>query len=137
MKKYFFLFVILLITVSCSNKSESIISQGVVAANNLCPMQVDAATTLDKVDYSDKTISYYYTIDEEQCPMSLLDASLDQLAENAVAVMKRPESKSLIDACADVNAKILFIYKGNRDGDSVSIEYYPATNKTEVHHRGE
>lgn len=100
-------------------------------------MQVDAVTTLDKVDYSDKTLSYYYTIDEEQCPMSLLDASLEQLAENVVANMKLPESKPLIDACADVNAKILFIYKGNRYGDTVSIEYNPTTDITELHHRGE
>lgn len=137
MKKVFFFFVILFITASCSNKSESVISEGVVQANNLCPIQVDYLTTLDKVTYSGKTLSYYYSIEEEQCPMDVLDASLDALAENAVATMKLNASKELIDACKDVNAKIMFIYKGNQTGNSVSIEYNPTTDKTVLHHLDE
>lgn len=135
MKKFFFLFAVLLLTVSFNN-SESTILQATEIANNSCPMQVDFATTMDKVEYNPKTqaILYHYTVNEEYIPMTLLDESLDQVAETATAAMKIPETQSLIDACKDADVVIQFLYRGNQSAKSVSIIYDPSTDKTTLNH---
>lgn len=133
MKKVIFFFAVLLLTVSC-NKGDAVITIAAEEANRSCPMQVDAATSLEKVEYSNGTLFYSYTIDEDILPMDAVDQGLEQIAENAKSVYNLPESKELIDACKETKAKIHYSYKGSQSGKTVGFDIDPVTQKTTFHH---
>ena len=134
MKKLLVFLAVAIAAVSC-NKSESILVTSRIGANAQCPMVVDYLTTLTSVEYDagDPNFVYNYTIDESQCPISVIKTQADTIADNiAAAIRTVPDSKIILDACVDANVVILYKYKGSESGDGFRIYYDPSDSHTRV-----
>jgi hypothetical protein len=142
MKKLLFIVIAALALFSCTNAAkeaetgndktlnaadfEKQIEAEIVAANNLLKgKQIDFNTLCDGAEYKDKTVHYYYIINEEF-------ATIDQLKENESAIKERqiamfenqPEAKQFIDMLKKAKCSMRLHFTGNQSGDTHSFELY-------------
>lgn len=134
MRKLLFFFAAMLLMVSCSTGNVKMKALA-MAANQMCPKQMDSATTLTEVEYGVGTLFYYYTIDEDIISLEIMDESLEQTAENLKAALELPEYKELVDACEAAHAEIHWAYKGLQSGNgTMGFTIDPISGHTTFYH---
>lgn len=141
MRKLLLSFAVVLITgISCS-QGEALLLAAKMQANAQCPMMVDEFTTLENVKYEmgDSFFVYNYSIDETKCPMAVIEAQSEVLAES---IKNSLESKmgdlsvqSLLKTCIKENVKILYQYSGSESGTTCRIIYSPKDKTMTIQHQ--
>lgn len=138
MKKIILLAISFLLLVSCGGDNKKVASesekkeareflkQDAVATNNLLAgKQVDFVTVCDQVKFVNDEVHYYYTIDESQITMDMIEQKAGELKTNARSMLNsRDDTKKYISLLEVINGKLIFHYRGNTTGESVAIEVY-------------
>ncbi len=122
---------LLVICASCSNSNQNNadlikeIEKNVEATNQMCPMKVSEINNVvfEKIDFDNNTVTYHYTLDV--LPNSNRNYKDFLINEQKGMIELSPDYKKLIDALAEIGAKIVYAYQ-NPEGDTYSIEL---TNK--------
>lgn len=138
MKKIILLAISFLLLVSCGGDNKKVASesekkeareflkQDAVATNNLLAgKQVDFVTVCDQVKFVNDEVHYYYTIDESQITMDMIEQKAGELKTNARSMLNAmDDTKKYISLLEVINGKLIFHYRGNTTGESVAIEVY-------------
>ena len=96
------------------------------AANEACPVEVDAATTLVSVAIEgDSMIVYNYTGDEKILGMSVADLPVAEMKDIYRDDIKNPDGnmREVAEICASCNVGLSMIYKGSSSGKTLSITF--------------
>lgn len=132
MKKVILLLFAVCAFTACSR--ESVLLATKMQTNLQCPITVDGITTLEKVvyDIGSSVFLNIYTIDESQCPMSLIRDQLETLAENIKTANHAPGNEKFLKACKRAQVKIMYQYCGSETNDMCWITYFPETDTVSI-----
>ena len=96
------------------------------AANETCPVEVDAVTTLVSVAIEgDSMVVYNYTGDEKKLGMSVSELPAAKMKDLYRDDIKNPDGnmREVAEICASCNVGLSMIYKGSSSGKTLSITF--------------
>lgn len=128
MKKITFLLLTVFIMVACDSaekeKARTFLEAEAKAAHSqLAGKQIDMATTVDRCEFTNDNIYYYYIVDENKVSIENLEANRKVIEDNTRSVLENmPATKPLIDNLKILDGKVIYQYKGSDTGKTMEIE---------------
>jgi len=96
---------------------DEILRTQVDLTNAGCPMPVEEGLVMTKLEIEGDYVVYYYSVDEDQLSISLLNQSKEILKDDLIASLKQlgddPSAKLFINACKTSNKGVGYKYVGN------------------------
>lgn len=93
--------------------------------NASCPMTIDASMVMTHLDIEGNYVVYYYSVDERQVSLSLLNENKEIMRESIIQTLKAqindPMFKSFLYACSEAGKGIAYKYVGKASGDEVVV----------------
>ncbi len=101
------------------------LEEQVKMTNVSCPMQVDEATTLNKLTIESDKVLYHYTIDESVVQISALKENTDQMKESIKGSLNTsdPALHMFLEACVKSDKGVGYLYKGSDSGETIEISF--------------
>lgn len=96
------------------------------AANEACPVEIDAATTLVSVAIEgDSMVVYNYTGDEKMLGMSVAGLPAAEMKDIYRDDIKNPDGsmREVAEICASCNVGLSMTYKGSSSGKTLNITF--------------
>ena len=130
MKKFFKLgmcLLPLLLMLGC-NEVDKALEKQAEAANNVCPMQVDEITTLERVEYANKSFLYHYSLTPSETADYLMDEVSDDVLKtnllNSLQNNMSSEMEKFKQLCKAAECVVVYRYQlGDRQRD-ITISAY-------------
>lgn len=99
--------------------------------NVSCPMDVDEATTLDKLTIEPDKVVYNYTIDEAKVDMATMRNNEAQMKQAIKGSLNVSESslRLFLEACVKDNKGLFYRYVGGTSGESAEYIFTVAELK--------
>lgn len=123
MKKYFLYLVVAtlaLLLVSCDNME---LKKMIRETNKICPIRFSEWMTIDKVDYTNNTVTLTYTIDDDLMDFDYVRANEKAFRDNMLITFANnngEDFRKMIDAIIDAKANLDVVYKNN-SGDNYTM----------------
>lgn len=91
--------------------------------NVSCPIQVDEATTLNKLTIEPDKVLYHYTVDESAVQIPALKENAEQMKANIKNSLNTsdPALRMFLEVCVKCNKGVGYLYQGNDSGETFEI----------------
>lgn len=88
------------------------------------PMEVDEATTVEKLSIEGDWVVYDYTVDEEVVSIDLLEKNKAQMKESLKTnISSGMDVRQFAQTCLDCDKGILYRYKGEKSGNTAVVSF--------------
>lgn len=130
MKKITLLLLAVLVLAACSpqdnarSNARRDLQAAIEEANKLMKgKRVDYCTTVEKCEFKDDNVHYYYIIDENHIDMDLFEGIKEEVKAAAYETFaKAPDAEEVFKLLEIINGDIILHYKGDQSGKTVTIE---------------
>lgn len=106
---------------SAKESNQKKLEELVNITNVSCPMTIDEATVMEKLEIEGDNVVYLYKVDEDMVDVDALESNKEEMKQgikNSLNVAD-PSLKSFLEACLNDKKNLVYRYTGNTSGNSM------------------
>lgn len=123
MKKFFQLFVLVVVMVSLASCGESKLQKTVKEVNKECPISMGVVGEISSLEYKDGNVVFNYLINEDITNIDALKGNEEMMKRSVVTTFSNStgDTKNMIDELVKEGAGLILNFKGKDSGKTVTL----------------